>query len=183
MDKTDIYREAEPQPSSEVQESAVDCTRNAQARHWRSVPPEQRLLMDRHEAAEMLGIPVSTFMRSVKAGILPAGWDSRRWRVADILRAKDRGDANRLERRPKRVPLRPGATHLYRHYDTAGRLLYVGISLSAIARLADHKQESHWFWSIARIEVTAYPTREAAMKAERLTIKRERPLHNIVHAK
>lgn len=30
------------------------------------------------------------------------------------------------------------ACQLYRHYDPAGALLYIGISLSAVARLSQH---------------------------------------------
>jgi hypothetical protein len=43
--------------------------------------------------------------------------------------------------------------HLYRHFDKDGTLLYVGISLSAINRLGQHKDNAHWFSSIKRVEI------------------------------
>jgi hypothetical protein len=71
------------------------------------------------------------------------------------------------------------ATHLYRHFDKDGVLLYVGISLSAIKRLGEHKDCSHWFNSIARVDIQQFPTRQAALAAERIAISTEMPKHNI----
>ena len=34
---------------------------------------------------------------------------------------------------------------LYRHFDRLGELLYVGISISTMRRLAQHKTQSAWF--------------------------------------
>lgn len=87
----------------------------------------------------------------------------------------------KVERMPRSIPHAPHAHHLYRHFDCEGRLLYVGISLNALNRLAEHKQTAEWFWRIARVEVTAYATRRSALKAERLAIQREKPLHNVKH--
>jgi len=72
-------------------------------------------------------------------------------------------------------------TNLYRHFDADGKLLYVGISLSAISRLGQHQDHSHWFGSIARVEIVSFPSRADAIAAEREAIKNEKPLHNIVH--
>ena len=36
-------------------------------------------------------------------------------------------------------------TDLYRHWDAEGRLLYIGISRSAVERLAGHRNNSHWY--------------------------------------
>lgn len=52
-----------------------------------------------------------------------------------------------------------GRTSLYHHFDNAGRLLYVGISLSHIQRLAQHRGKAHWYWDIASIKVAHYPGR------------------------
>ena len=84
---------------------------------------------------------------------------------------------------PVPVPHQEGECSLYRHYDAFGRLLYIGISLSAVERLAQHKRESHWVRQIARIDITAYGSRNDARLAERRAIKRESPAHNIIHAK
>lgn len=67
---------------------------------------------------------------------------------------------------------------LYRHFDSEGRLLYVGISLSAVERLKQHVARSGWASDIASITVETHPDREAAMKAERAAVERERPLYN-----
>lgn len=72
-------------------------------------------------------------------------------------------------------------TSLYRHFNGEGQLLYVGISLSAIQRLGQHKEHSDWFESITRVTIEQFDTREEALEAERSAIFRERPLHNIQH--
>lgn len=72
-------------------------------------------------------------------------------------------------------------TTLYRHFDAGGRLLYVGISKSAIERLHAHESGSRWVNSIARVSVERYATRQGAAQAERRAIETERPKHNIVH--
>jgi excinuclease UvrABC nuclease subunit len=70
---------------------------------------------------------------------------------------------------------------IYRHFDKDGRLLYVGMSISVLARTRAHKR-SVWFEQIARIEIQHFPTKLQAVKAERLTIANERPMHNITYA-
>ncbi len=70
---------------------------------------------------------------------------------------------------------------LYRHFDCEDRLLYVGISLSAIARLAQHRNSSGWFSKIAKVTIEKYPSREAAAGAEREAIRKEQPLFNRAH--
>lgn len=67
---------------------------------------------------------------------------------------------------------------LYRHFDSEGRLLYVGISLSAVERLRQHVAQAGWSGEIASITVETHPDRQAAMKAEREAVERERPLYN-----
>lgn len=70
-------------------------------------------------------------------------------------------------------------TALYRHFDSAGSLLYVGISNDALRRLCQHKERSHWQPQIARVEVEWLPDREAALKAEADAIVSENPAWNI----
>lgn len=72
-----------------------------------------------------------------------------------------------------------GATQLYRHFDREGRLLYVGISLSTIARLSSHKNAAPWFDQIATITVEHFPTRRLALIAELRAIRDEQPAHNV----
>jgi len=71
---------------------------------------------------------------------------------------------------------------LYRFYDATERLLYVGISLSAAGRAADHRGEKGWWRDVARMEVEHLDVaRDEALRIERKTILAERPLHNVVH--
>jgi hypothetical protein len=72
-------------------------------------------------------------------------------------------------------------TQLYRHFDKDDLLLYVGISLSTIQRLSQHKRTSHWFDKVTRVSVEKYATREEALFREKETIRLEKPLYNIVH--
>lgn len=73
-------------------------------------------------------------------------------------------------------------TALYRHYSEEGELLYVGISKNAPARLAEHMRGAKWRKSIAKVDVMHLPTREEALRAERMAIQYEAPLWNQVHS-
>ena len=68
-----------------------------------------------------------------------------------------------------------GPTELYRHFDPNGALLYVGISLSAIERLRQHRATSDWFDQIARVDIEMFPSRKEAVAAERHAVKTEGP--------
>jgi predicted GIY-YIG superfamily endonuclease len=72
--------------------------------------------------------------------------------------------------------------HLYRHYNSAGELLYVGISLSSLTRLARHKSRSGWFQEIACVDLEVFDTKEEALEAEKKAIRNERPKFNIRHS-
>lgn len=74
-------------------------------------------------------------------------------------------------------------TCLYRHFDSSGRLLYVGISLNSIKRLQQHFANAEWFKDISRIEIEWHPTRIEAMAAEAIAIAKENPVFNIVRPK
>ena len=69
-------------------------------------------------------------------------------------------------------------TQLYRHYDAEDRLLYVGISLSTVSRLAQHKDSAKWFGALAKVTVQLFDTREAALEAEAHAIAVEDPIFN-----
>ena len=69
-------------------------------------------------------------------------------------------------------------TSLYRHFDRDGRLLYVGISKNAIARLGDHKRKASWYPDIRNVSIASYPNRDAALRAEARAIRTENPIHN-----
>ena len=71
-------------------------------------------------------------------------------------------------------------TALYRHFDAAGALLYVGISNDTLRRLCQHKDRSHWFAAISRIEIEWFADRALAQAAETRAIAVESPLFNQV---
>lgn len=73
------------------------------------------------------------------------------------------------------------ATALYRYFDEAGSLLYVGISKNPITRLGQHKRDKDWWAEIRNITIESHATREAAEVAERHAIETEFPRWNIVH--
>jgi hypothetical protein len=74
-------------------------------------------------------------------------------------------------------------TQLYRHFDRAGKLLYVGVSLSAVSRLAEHLNGSGWAQQIARVDIETFESRTEALRAERLAIIKEAPAYNVVYSR
>lgn len=70
-------------------------------------------------------------------------------------------------------------TELYRHYDELDRLLYVGVSSSALVRfLSGHRSNATWADRTVKITIERFPTREEALGAEQVAIKTEGPIHN-----
>lgn len=74
-------------------------------------------------------------------------------------------------------------TTLYRHFNANGKLLYVGISLSALQRLSQHADHSDWYNEISRVEMEHFCNRPSAMAAEKKAVISEGPLYNIHHKK
>ena len=72
-------------------------------------------------------------------------------------------------------------TDLYRYFDAEQRLLYVGISFSALNRAIQHKSSAKWWSEQRTMTRETHPTRSAAEEAERRAIATEKPIHNIVH--
>lgn len=68
-------------------------------------------------------------------------------------------------------------TALYRHFDANGQLLYVGISLSAVGRLAQHR-DKEWFTAIATMTTEWFRSRDEAIFAEQAAIRDELPAYN-----
>jgi predicted GIY-YIG superfamily endonuclease len=74
------------------------------------------------------------------------------------------------------------ATYLYRLYDEAGQLLYIGISNRAARRWIQHLVTKPWSAEIQRMERgLSFENREDAHQAERLAIMAEAPRYNITH--
>lgn len=77
--------------------------------------------------------------------------------------------------------LNPNLQHcLYRMYDNAGQLLYIGITGSLSQRFTSH-HEKPWWPSVADVTVEMHPNRAAVLDAEKAAIRDEKPLHNVVH--
>lgn len=72
-------------------------------------------------------------------------------------------------------------TVLYRLFDAAGTLLYVGISSDPKVRWINHAGEKAWFPQVATTTFEWFDTRSSAEAAEVVAIKTEKPLHNIIH--
>jgi hypothetical protein len=68
---------------------------------------------------------------------------------------------------------------LYRFFDAAGHLLYVGKTVAPSRRWREHERGASWFESVASVTREVHPDAEAVDKAERLAITTEGPLHNI----
>jgi predicted GIY-YIG superfamily endonuclease len=72
-------------------------------------------------------------------------------------------------------------TALYRFYDKAGGLLYIGISNSVPRRFDQHEDTKPWYTQVRDVKVEHYPSRPAALAAEEKAIKTECPKYNIQH--
>lgn len=75
-----------------------------------------------------------------------------------------------------------GRTALYRFFDSAGTLLYVGQTRDPGRRLAQHGGEKSWWERVANVTIEWCDDRAAALEAEKTAIREERPLFNIQHA-
>lgn len=69
-------------------------------------------------------------------------------------------------------------TALYRYFDDKGRLLYVGIATSLPKRQRSHVRASSWMEFAVRATIARYPSRDAALQAEKAAIEEEAPLFN-----
>ena len=79
------------------------------------------------------------------------------------------------------LPLQGERTALYRHFDSTGVLLYVGISNDYMRRSDAHEYDKEWWKQIASSKVEWWANRTLALEAERLAIETEHPAHNEQH--
>jgi len=87
----------------------------------------------------------------------------------------DKSDVPRKVR--QKVKEKSESCQLYKQYDADGRLLYVGISNDAMIRTGQHAK-APWAHRIARVEISTFPTRARALKAETWAIEAYRPIFN-----
>ena len=73
-------------------------------------------------------------------------------------------------------------TDLYRFRNSNGELLYVGISLSAVGRAADHRRDQPWWDEVSSMTVEHLSVdRDGALAIEMYVIKTEMPKYNRSH--
>lgn len=97
--------------------------------------------------------------------------------MADILRVKPESAQWRWRREDLALPF--GCTALYRMWDAAGTLLYVGITGNPIERWRKHAQKKPWWRRVHQITCELFPKEHLALDAERAAIRAERPEFNI----
>lgn len=67
---------------------------------------------------------------------------------------------------------------LYRLYDAAGRLLYIGITWNPKERWKRHRKERPWWGDVRVAAVECHATEYEALTEELAAIKADRPIHN-----
>ena len=71
---------------------------------------------------------------------------------------------------------------LYRLYNADDELLYVGISMSALNRIGQHKAEKTWWHEVAKITIETHMVPRAGIEEmERQAIQAESPRYNKKH--
>jgi hypothetical protein len=73
----------------------------------------------------------------------------------------------------------PRRTAVYRFYDAADTLLYVGMTVDTRKRWAHHASNKPWWPDVARREVVWYARSGDAAREESRAMEEERPLHNV----
>lgn len=68
---------------------------------------------------------------------------------------------------------------VYRVFDAAGDLLYVGLTAKPETRMANHRCRAKWWGLAVRIDWQTYPDRATAEQIEADAIFDERPRFNL----
>lgn len=68
---------------------------------------------------------------------------------------------------------------LYRWFDADGRLLYVGKSISVLARITRHRAASPFFQDAVSMTMERFPDAASLAAGEGAAIRAENPSHNI----
>lgn len=75
----------------------------------------------------------------------------------------------------------PPPVSLYRFFDGAGALLYIGITNKNSKRWDGHVREKQWWGRVRTATIEHYADRPATMAAEQAAIKTEKPEFNVQH--
>lgn len=117
-----------------------------------------------------------------------ADGSERELRNVAVVRDRSKGREDLLTSRRAVARINAGSQQtdppvaLYRHFDAAGVLLYVGITVDVHVRTRTHAKLAEWAPQAAAGTVTWYPSEAAARAAELEAIKSERPLWNLLGA-
>ena len=94
----------------------------------------------------------------------------------DLAATSRKGDALASEQTTA-----PDPTSVYRYYDRAGMLIYVGITRQGMGRNLQHNGGAEWWEHVSSQEVEHYPTRKQAADREKALIRQYRPPFNKQH--
>jgi hypothetical protein len=83
-----------------------------------------------------------------------------------------------IARRLGKVATKRPYGFVYRIYDGAGALIYIGKTVQPFARPLSHYSQKPWGREIGRIDTQEFDSEEAAFAAEREAIIREKPKYN-----
>lgn len=76
--------------------------------------------------------------------------------------------------------MRDARTALYRFFDEADRLLYVGVAFAPRERWKVHARQKRWWSEVRTREIEWYPCRAEAERAEEAAIAKEKPKYNVL---
>ena len=71
--------------------------------------------------------------------------------------------------------------YVYRYYDSADRLLYIGSTYSFSTRAAAHERDATWWPDVTAVKLERFPDQLSSLSAEIYGIKTEGPIHNKAH--
>lgn len=80
-----------------------------------------------------------------------------------------------------RTILKDAPTSVYTYYDSAGEVLYVGVTARGHQRAQQHERTKPWWPLVASSSVEHFPDRDSALREERRLIHYWRPPHNTQH--
>lgn len=72
--------------------------------------------------------------------------------------------------------------YLYRLFNHADELLYIGVTDNVFRRWKEHSKDKPWWYEVYKFTQETYPDRASVEAAERNAIKVEQPLYNVTHA-
>jgi predicted GIY-YIG superfamily endonuclease len=72
-------------------------------------------------------------------------------------------------------------TFVYVAHDGDDKVIYVGITDDLFGRMSQHRRMSRWWNRMVRMDWEEWPDRDAALRKERILIRRYRPPFNVIN--